>query len=105
MNNTSATRPTLAELNTSPRTRTWSTYVLESFRAVGQVGHMRTGTKRHLLSCERVIGYVGDWKPARNQYKIGDTFSAHASCNGNGQNIARPINGLDTSDITCEKCS
>lgn len=105
MSNTTAARRTLAELNAAyPRRRTWSTYELESFYAVGRLGRRQAGTKVHMLSCERVVGYVGDWTPSRGQFKMGDTFSAHAFCNGNGQQNSWVSAGADTDAITCEKC-
>lgn len=85
-------------------TRTWGNYQLERFEGVGGVGFHHTGTKVHWVQGERVVGYVGDWKPGPRNYKIGDVFSCGATCNSNGQHVARLYPNLSVADITCRRC-
>jgi hypothetical protein len=97
------TMVTLAQLNETPKQREWSGMTLERFYAVGKNGHARSGAKFHLVIGELVIA---DTDPRPGRYKVGATFSAYSPCNGNGQQVSQPLRGggLDTSDVTCEKC-
>lgn len=91
---------TLAEMNTSPKVYPWSGYTIRTEFAVGRVGRARSGTKLHLVICSYVVTVPNDG----GRMRVGDLHAAHTPCNGNGQHIAQPINGLDTDAITCQKC-
>lgn len=99
---------TLDEMNSNPRFSEWPfqepEYKLEHRAAVGRVGRSRSGEKIHFLNTQIVVEYLNGFTPDRRQYRIGDSFSTHAPCNGNGQQVGQIIRNLDTNAITCQKC-
>lgn len=104
------TRRTLAEANADRKPRNWGEYIVQDITAVGGMNisnmrsHLRSGTKLHMLSAMRVIGYTDpNFVPARGRVKIGDVFAVHAWCNGNGQ-TGTVVKDADTSDVNCQRC-
>jgi hypothetical protein len=70
---------------------------------VGQgASHRSSGEKRHLVTFSRIVGKLGEHKPGT--YRVGAFFSQTSRCNANGQHTTHVVAGLDTKDITCEKC-
>lgn len=101
---TATTIRTLAEYNAQPRRREWANYTLETRYAVGRTGSSRrgkAGSHMHLLRLEVVVD-VRDRKPGT--IGVGDVFSIHGICNGNGQRNGIVVDGLDTGAVTCTKC-
>jgi hypothetical protein len=82
-------------------------YVTQAGCAVGTMGRFwarsHSGKKVHFLHVNTIVGYVGDFQPKRHEPKIGDTFSAYATCNSNGQ-TGTPFGELDLDAITCKAC-
>ncbi len=100
-------RRSLAEINDrEPYITDWNDkYITQSVTAVGSVGFRRSGEKNHMVSAQVIVALVDGFEPQRNQYQLGDVFSASARCNGNGQNVAVPDRRLDTDAVNCGKCA
>jgi len=108
MTNATTIRRSLTDMNAkaAEKSRVWGQYTLVREYAVGTTGstyYGKTGAKRHLLVMERVVAENGEHKP--NTYKVGDLFGVNGACNQQGQHNGRPISGLDTDAVTCEKCA
>lgn len=98
---------TLSELNATGRTREWDALTLKREYAVSTMnrraqGFSSTGTHLHLAIVETVIARSDEQEPGK--VKVGDIFSVHPFCNGNGQRRGGVVSGADTDRITCKKC-
>lgn len=103
---TDTIRRTLAELNANPYRRDWGNYTLETRYHVGRTGSSRRGTsgaKTHLVVADYVVAEKDGHKPGT--YGVGDRFSIHGACNGNGQHNGTVLEKLDTDAISCAKCA
>lgn len=96
--------------------RIWSGLILETRLEVGTAAHRNrgkhSGTARHRLVCEYVVGLVPEHRPAPGSYgaRFAETgepvlFACRPLCGcTRGATAGRPYPGLTDADVTCAAC-